>query len=290
MMGLWVNDEAVPAASIEQEKRQLLAELKVQDPARLNDRIRLTVQDQARSNVIDHMLCKQEALRRGISVDAEAVEAQLQWLASRNGGLQGVEEYLRNMGETVEDLRTHITQRLLVDRWVESVYATVSAPKDRHAKKHYKAHMGDYFELESAEVRWFVKHFKSPMERLRTRDEVKKVAEAVKAGKSFLTLVKQRSDEPTDDGFLGRIRRDDLAKEFNDFVFAAVPQELSEPIERQGAWYLLRVESRAEARQLEFEEVRTSILETLWTSEKKEALQKIIRKLRSKAKIEDKAI
>lgn len=286
-MGLWVNGEAVSAANIEQEAEQLLSELKVKDPSVLTDRIRLSIQDRARSNVIDHFLCKQEAERLGMQVDAEAVESRLQWLANRNGGLAGVEQYLRSRGETLEDLRTHLAQRMLVDQWVESVNATVSAPKDRHAKKHYKAHRESYVEAESAEVRWFAKHFKSPMERLRARDEVRKVADAVKAGKSFLTLVKQRSDEPANDGLLGRVRRGELAAEFDAFVFGEQPMDLSEPIERQGTWYLLRVERRFEARQIEFEEARESILESLHAQERQELLQKRIAKLRSKAKIEE---
>ncbi|MEQ9823434.1 MAG: peptidyl-prolyl cis-trans isomerase [Puniceicoccaceae bacterium] len=288
-MGLWVNGEAVSAASIEQEERQLLAELKVNDPSLLTDRMRLSVKDRAQSNVVDHLLFKQEAVKCGITVDAADVEAQLQWLADRNGGMSGVEDYLRRNGESVEDLRKHLMQRLLVDRWVESIHATVAAPKDRHAKKHYKEHLDSYFQEESAEVRWFVKHYKTPMQRLRARDEVNKVAEAVRAGKSFLTLVKQRSDEPANDGFLGSVRRGELAAEFDAFVFAAQPQEISDAIDRQGTWYLLRVENRQQARQLEFEEVRETILQQLHAQERQAVLQKRIAKLRSKARMEQKA-
>ena len=209
-----MNGEAVALASIEQEERQLITDLKLQNQPLPNDKVKLVIQDRARQNVIDHYLCKQEAKRRGLKVDPALVEEQLQLLTARNGGIESVSKYLSDIGETIEDLRNHIEDRMLVDKLVETIYGSVSKTKDRHAKKYYKEHKEAFLSETAIEVRWFVKHFKNPMERRSTLKEVEKVAQAVRSGKSFKTLVKQRSDEPNGDGLLGFVRKGELAPEF----------------------------------------------------------------------------
>jgi len=288
MKRLTVNGEAVAPASIEQEQRQLMADLKLQDQPLANDKVKLIIQDRARQNVIDHYLCKQEAKKRKLKVDPAIVEAQLQSLATRNGGMESVEKYLAEIGETFEDLRRHIEDRMLVDRLVADIHDGISRPKPRHAKKYYKEHKSEFVTPTTIEVRWFVKHFKSPSDRRKTLEEVQKIAQAVRGGKSFLTLVKQRSDEPAGDGLLGHVRKGDLAPEFDAFVFANESGAISDPIERDGTWYLLRNGEKTEGAQQEFDEVQEEIIELMWEEEKKETLKQLIEKLRSKGKIEEK--
>jgi len=287
MKRLWVNGEAVAPASIEQEQRQLMADLKLQDQPLANDKIKLMIHDRARQNVIDHYLCKQEARKRKIRIDPAVVETQLQTLAAKNGGIASVEKYLSNIGETLEDLRRHIEERLLVDRLVEDIHGDVSIPKERHAKKYFKEHSAEYVTQTQVQVRWFVKHYKSVSDRRKAMEETEKVAKAVQAGKSFLTLVKQRSDEPDGDGLLGYVKKGELAPEFDAFVFTAESGAISSPIERNGTLYLLKIEDRIEGAQQEFDEVCENIIQKMWTDDKRQALKKVLDKLRSKAKIED---
>lgn len=285
MKHLQVNGETVSSASIEQEYRQIISELKLENQPLPNDKVKLILQDRARQNVIDHYLCKQEARKQGMKVDPLRVEEQVQMLATRNGGIASVEKYLSEIGETLDDLRQHIEDRLLVDKLVEKIHAKAGVPKDRHAKKFYKEHKEQFITEEAVEVRWFVKHYKGFTARRQAMEECQKVATSVRAGKSMRTLVKQRSDEPENDGLLGFVRRGELAAEFDDYVFSHDTGEISDPIEKDGTFYLLYVGEKREQAEIAFEEAKEQILAQLLQEQRKEALTTTIEKLRSKAKI-----
>ena len=287
MKQLVVNGERVSPASIDQERQQLMRELKLSGQSIPNDRIRLIIDDRARQNVIDHYLFKQEAVKRGFKSDKVDIENQVQQLVERNGGLESVSKYLAEINETIDDLRTHIADRLLVDQLVNSVQEKISLPKERHAKKHYKENQSDYLTETSVEVRWFVKNFDSFLEKRKAREEVEKVVKSVRAGKAFSTLIKQRSDQPENDGLVGVVKKGELDTAFDEFIFSNETGAISDPIERNGTWYALLVGQIFEGKQLEFDEVKDEIIRKLFEEEKREALKKVLDKLRNKAKVED---
>ena len=77
---------------------------------------------------------------------------------------------------------------------------------------------------------------------------------------------------------------------FDAFVFSDESDTISEPIEKDGTWYLLLNGEKKEGAQAEFEEVKEQILIQLSEEAKKDSLKEVLEKLRSKAKIEEKEV
>ena len=223
MAELKVNGEVVSQASIEQERQQLMSELKLQPGSVSDDRIRLMIMDRARQNVIDHYLFKQEAKRQGIEIEPAIVETQVLAVADRNGGIKKLQEYLGEIGENIDDFRKHIEDRMLVDALVEKLHNETQIPKDRVLKKHYKENKDQFFTPEKVEAWGIVKKFNSSVAKRRARTEIEKIETALNAGKSFKLMVKQRSDDSRNDGFLGVVSKGQLGVVFDEFIFNAEP-------------------------------------------------------------------
>lgn len=286
MAQLVVNGEPVSPNSIEQERRQLISELQLENRGISDDRLRLLIFDRVKQNVIDHYLLKQEAVSRKLPVDEEQIEEQVKIVAERNGGLERLTQYLKEMSETIDDFRAHVRDRMFVDKLVEQVYDAIPEPKERHIKRYYKEHRESYNSEEQALVEQIVKTFKNPMEQRKMKAEIEKIASTIQSGKSFKLMVKQKSDFPQNDGQLGWIRRGQLSEEFENFIFSAEPGAVSGPIAGAKGWYLLRVVEKQEPTQRKYEDVKSEIAEMLLEEERKKTLSKLMEQLRKEAVIE----
>jgi parvulin-like peptidyl-prolyl isomerase len=77
-----------------------------------------------------------------------------------------------------------------------------------------------------------------------------------------------------------------MVKEFDEKAFAMKVGEVSDPVKTRFGWHVIRVVERKDARLRPFDEVKDSIKRSLTNRANRTARQKLIEKLRAKAKIE----
>ena len=285
MNRIQVNQETVSPNIVEQERQQLLEQLGMQGSQIPNDRVRLMIDDRVRQNVIDHYLLKQEAARRGLEVDGSEVDRRLSEIANRYGGRDSFGENLAQIGESLETFRGQIRDRMLVDLLVDRVHEDVKDPRDKDLKRYFKEHRADFSAPEQVEVEQIVKQYRTPADRRRAKEEIEKTAEAIQNGKSFVLMVRQRSDRPAKEGKLGWISRGDLDASLETTLFSLGEGEVSDPVEWRQGWYLFRITGKRAASGRSFDEVREEIRDTLANERKQEALESLLDKLRKGADI-----
>lgn len=110
------------------------------------------------------------------------------------------------------------------------------------------------------------------------REKAQAILEEIKAGKNFSELAKEKSADPgsaAKGGDLGMFGRGRMVKPFEDAAFQLKAGELSDVVETQFGFHVLKVTERKDAGMRPYEEVR----ETLHA----EVLQKILGEARIKA-------
>lgn len=287
MNALIVNGERIDASRVDQERDQLLQDLSVNPSQLANDRLRLVLLDQAKQNVIDHYLLHQEASKKGLEIDEEKVEERVQWMVERNGGLESVTRQLEERGFSIESFKEQIRVRMRVDAIIDQLHESVSAPKDRHAKKHYKENKESFFKPDQVQLQQLVKRFRNSSDRFRVKKETTKIRQSAIDGDPFTQLVIQKSDQPENDGMLGWVSKDEFPETISEFVFSAEVGSFSELLEGDGFWYFLKVCDRREAHRAEFAEAKEEILEKLFQESKTQAVQELLTSLRKKAVISE---
>ncbi len=286
-MAITVNGEPITDISIEQERQRLQQESGVTSNQAGIDRVRLMLWDSAKQNVIDHLLCKQEATKRGLTVDEEQVELQISNIAERNGGLSVLENYIKSQGQTIEDLKQDMRDRMFVDALVDAVYNEIKEPKERHAKRYYKEHREQYQTPEQVKLRVIEKRFSNPSLRSKAQQEITKIYEALTGGKSFKLMINQKSDRPQNGGSLGWAQRGNLDAKVEERVFVMEAGQFTEPLEAQNSWQILEVEEKQEASEKSFDEVKAEIIQILWQEERQSKLKQLVDKLRKAAVIKE---
>ena len=82
-----------------------------------------------------------------------------------------------------------------------------------------------------------------------TEDEAKKVAERLKNGEDFATVAKEVSKDPNaEGGDLGFFTRGQMLKPFEDAAFALDVGQISEPVQTQFGWHIIKVEEKRTSR------------------------------------------
>ena len=113
--------------------------------------------------------------------------------------------------------------------------------------------------------------------------DAKAVAERLKKGEDFATVAKEVSKDPSaEGGDLGFFGRGQMLKPFEDAAFALEVGQISEPVQTQFGWHIIKVEEKREKPLPTFDEVKDTITAQLV----QQKAQQTVRELHDAAKID----
>jgi peptidyl-prolyl cis-trans isomerase C len=116
-----------------------------------------------------------------------------------------------------------------------------------------------------------------------TEAEAKEVAERLKKGEDFATVAKEKSkDANSEGGDLGFFTRGTMLKPFEDAAFALEVGQISEPVQTQFGWHIIKVEEKRDQPLPTFDQVKEAIIAQLV----QQKAQEVVTGLRDGAKIE----
>jgi peptidyl-prolyl cis-trans isomerase C len=162
--------------------------------------------------------------------------------------------------------------RALRDAYIETQIQ--DAVKDKEARAVYDEKVKNLAPQE--EVR--AKHIL-----VKTEDEAKKVAEELRAGKDFNEVAKKYSQgREGESGDLGYFARGQMVKPFEDAAFALEKGKISDPVQTEYGWHVLKIEDKRNRQPPSFDEVKDQITSSLINAK----LQTTIQELRQNGKID----
>ena len=138
--------------------------------------------------------------------------------------------------------------------------------------------------------------FKQP-ERIRARhilvsgdEELAKVQDELKAGKSFDVVAKEFSRDPgsaANGGDLGEFPRGMMVPEFEKAAFELKnPGDVSAPVKTQFGWHIIKLEQRIPESVMPFEQIKDRLIQELTDQKTQKVLQDKAKELEKKYKVE----
>jgi len=123
---------------------------------------------------------------------------------------------------------------------------------------------------------------------LETEEEAQNVLEQLKAGGDFSEIAKEKSTGPSaaQGGDLGYLTKGTIIPEIEEVVFALEVEELSEIINTDFGFHILKITEKKPETVKSFEEVKEDIIQTLLPNKQKEAFDNLLEELKSKSEIE----
>lgn len=306
-----VNDREIPARLYEMYLRNGREELGL-DPATEEGRRKIEqLKEGIVSELIDRTLIADEAGRRGLTIPPEKLSAAVSRTVQQFGGEEKYDAYLAahhlkrddylevvKMELYGELLRAELSKGLSVaDEEVGKYYeAHKSEPDFRRPERVTAAHV-----LIAARPNLIAQQFERDRKltgaalAAAVREEVsrrRRLAEELRAkaarGADFAALAREHSEDPSSreqGGDLGAFARGTHTRAFDAAAFALKPGALSNVVQTEYGFHVIKVSAREPARALTLNEATPEIRRRLLADLEATRLTEALRELRRKAKI-----
>lgn len=261
-----VNGEPITNAEITQEVDKRLEIMKERMPE--GQEINQSQRDQIRMGVTDMLVQKevlnQQMKKKNVTVSEEDVTEQIEKIAEANNQtLEQVKEEITQYGMTMEDLRSQVRPQVQMQKLAE---AYMDDPEMTAEAKTFYDENPSYFQVpeqvRASHVLIQVDPEATEEEKAAAKKEAEEVLAKAKAGEDFAALAKEYSDDPgsKDTGGEYTFGRGKMVKPFEDTAFALEPGQVSDLVETQFGYHIIKLSEKTEAGTTSFEQAKERIV------------------------------
>jgi len=283
-----VNGEAINAAELENAIKGLEGRAGGPVPADQRDRVYRGVLD----DMIGYKLLVQEAKTRKIAVPDAEVEAQVAQIRSQFPNQQQFEQALAAQKTTLEAVRNDARSEMSVEKLVEGEIAAKVAVKPEAVTDFYQKNQDKFQQgprVRASHILITVPQGADAAAKQQAKTKAEGILKDLKAGKDFAAAAKENSQDPgsaVNGGDLGFFEQGQMVPPFEQAAFALKPGEMSELVESQFGYHIIKVAEKQGQRVVPLDEAKGQIEQYLGQQNRQAETQAFVNALKAKAKIE----
>jgi peptidyl-prolyl cis-trans isomerase C len=193
---------------------------------------------------------------------------------------------------TLDQMRSDLRQDLIVQKMIETEVAPKSAVTPAQVTDFYTKNPDQFKQPErvrASHILIMVAKDADAAAKTQARTKAADILKDVKAGKDFAGLAKQHSQDPgsaQNGGDLGFFQAGQMVGPFNDVAFKLAPGEISDLVETEFGFHIIKVAEKQAARTVPLEEVRTRLEQYLERTNRQQQTDVFINGLKTKGKID----
>jgi peptidyl-prolyl cis-trans isomerase C len=283
-----VNGEEIGRADFENALKALEASAGGPVPVNQRDQIYRRVLDE----LIAYRLLLQESRTRKIQVNDTEVDERFQSLTGRAGSEEALKGMLARQNLTLEQARAEMKNQLIVSRLLDTQLASATAVKESDISAFYKENPSEFqvpAQVRASHILVSASQTDDAATKNAAREKAAGILKRARAGADFAALAKEFSQDPVsaaNGGDLGFFKQGDMVGPFNDTAFALAPGTISDLVETDFGFHIIKVLEKQAARAVPLQEARASIEQYLQNRGRQEQMQQFVQSLRSKGKID----
>jgi len=283
--GVLIDQVEIDREFAEVEKQALAKGQKIPDDKM--DQIRNSIID----NFINEELLVQDSKSHGIKVEPSEVEVAFADIQKRFNDTAALEKALAESNITVDELKVKIKRGIAAKKLIDGQVITTIVVPETENRAFYDEHP-EYFKNAEQVKASHILIKCDPKAEASVKDgakrKIKDIQKKLADGESFSELAKQFSEGPSKNqgGDLGFFEREKMVKPFADAAFALQTGEISDIVETDFGFHLIKVTNKKAASTEEYEIVKEKINSHLKRGKIQEAIGNYIVNLREKATIE----
>lgn len=235
--------------------------------------------------LITDILLEEFADKQGLIVTREEIERELgqinmNILGSQTSGIQSLEQILVSIGSDINEFTRSVKHSIALEKYFHNKL------DDKMLRRYFEENE-NIFNGESVKVSHILvntRNMKTQEEFSRALEKIKNVKRELDRGAVFDEMVRKYSDCPSAQtgGDLGVIqRKGNFAKAFLDAAFSLSVGQVSEPVQTEYGYHLIKVTDKQEGANIQFENVREKVRLEVLDAE----ILKLLDHLRREAKI-----
>ncbi|MFA7347559.1 MAG: peptidylprolyl isomerase [Desulfurivibrionaceae bacterium] len=258
-----VNGEPIVAAAVQGEIKGILG--RFQEQGRKPSETEMA---SLRESVLDKMikleLLSQESKKAGIAVNTADIDNELKGYKKGFADDKAFAKALGEAGITEVELRKQIGKNLTIQKFIDTKFKGKAQVTEQEAKDFYNNNQDKFKQPEMTHARHILitaKETEPKADKDRKRAKLVQIKKQLKDGGNFADLAKQFSDCPSKDrgGDLGFFPRGQMVKPFEQAVFKMMPGDVSDIVETEFGYHLIKLEEKKPAKTVTFDEAKAKI-------------------------------
>lgn len=256
------------------------------DPAKMAE-----MKKRVLNGLIDRELLYQESQKLGVRISDSAVNERMAALKKRFPNEADFNKALEQMNLSEADLKTQFTEDMAVKEFIDQKLSPKVKVTDADIKTFYDDNP-KYFKMpervRASHILIKVDPKATPAEKAKARAKLEKIQARIKKGEDFATLAKEYSDCPSSarGGDLDYFPRGKMVGPFEDAAFSLKKGQVSDIVETQFGYHLIKVTDKKPAGVVPLAEVKEKIKKYLTQEKTNELLTQYSAQLQKTAKIE----
>jgi peptidyl-prolyl cis-trans isomerase C len=253
--------------------------------------------------LLENALKKEKVQVADADLDAALEEMVQQTLTGNSITREQLDSQLKSRGTSLQDYLTKIkanpefVESIRMKKFIETGFTEELAVTEKDVKDHYQKNLKtQYSQPEMVRASHILaatldenRKPKSDEEKIKAKKKIEEVQkELKKTGVDFAELAKKYSDCPSKNrgGDLNFFKREGMVAPFSAAAYSMKVGQISDIVETNFGYHIIKVTERKEARAIPFEEVKDKINLELKNHKIQQVTQEYISDLKKKAKIE----
>lgn len=285
-----VNGTIITRMELDRAVKVMLAQNQMQQP------LAPEVMKQAEAAALDQLTSAELLYQEALKLEMKDLDKQVAEKVALNRAKFSTEaefeKALKGVDMTAKDMLDFTRKDLVIGNFIDQRFGVKALVSEADARKFYDENLDNYFKKpESARASHILigtDEKASAEDRKKAKEKAEAVLKRVKAGEDFAALAKSDSSCPSSaqGGDLGSFGRGQMVPSFEKASFALKPGEVSDVVETQFGYHVIKLTEKQEASTEKFDEVKGKITEFLKREKMQKDVSEFIVELKKTAKVE----
>ncbi len=285
-----VNDEGITRAFLQAQVDTLINQRGMNYGGITQPDAYKQIQREAVEQLIAQALLWQEAQRREFVADDEMVDARLEQIKGEFDSPLAFQFKIEEGGFTETSYREDVKRKLSVQRMIADGIVPEISVSDEEVENFYNTNPEKMQRPPEVHARHILitPESNEPAAIEAARQEIDAILAEIRAGADFLKLATERSQAPSapKGGDLGFFGRGQMVPPFEKAAFALQPGEVSEVVQTQFGYHIIRLEDRRGGETAPLEEATDSIRAYLTQQRLQTEVETLVATLRDEGDVE----
>ncbi len=282
-----VNGTAIPKTEFEQALKSVEARAGGPIPADRKAEIYRSVLDQ----LIAMKLLSAESDARHITVSDMEVDQRVAQVRQQFPSEDVFKQTLAAQGMTIDKIKQDARQSMQIEALLQSEIAPKVQVSPADLDKFYKENPEQFKQPESVRASHILIRpaADTPEAKKQAASKAAQVLKDAKTGKDFAALAKANSADPgsaAQGGDLGFFPRGQMVPEFDQVAFTLKPGDISNLVETQFGYHIIKVTEKKDPRVVPLDEVKPQLEQFLQARQREEKTAAFIESLKTKNRVE----
>jgi len=285
-----VNDREIVVSDVDRATEILLAQYRNQIPPDRVAQARTMLRKQAVENLINQSLLLEEAGRQGTQPEQKRVDDRYNETVKRFSSPEEFQSAVSSMGLSKEAFRQEIKEDLMIEALLDEQLKDVKKVSDEEVSAFFRDHPESFRspeQVRASHILITVDASATDEQRAQKRLELAGFKGEIEKGADFGEMAGRHSDCPSKarGGDLGYFERGKMVKPFEEAAFVMKVGDLSDIVETQFGYHLIKVTDHQDPKTATLDEVKGQIENLLNRQAKDKAIGAYVAELREPAKI-----